>query len=118
MSVPGRECLVACAGEDQNLDGAILVRFLADLREPLVHLEGERIARLRPIEGDAADAVAHVEKDVALLCHECLRERLSLTMRRCGSSQVVNSFVGVMRRSPQCMAGPWFLDWPLRGCRC
>ena len=64
------ESLVARAGEDQHLDGAILVRFLADLGNALVHLEREGVARLRPVEGDAADAVAHVEKDVVVLfCH-------------------------------------------------
>ena len=36
--------------------------------------ERECVARLRPVEGDAADAVAHVEKDVVLLFgHVCLR---------------------------------------------
>ena len=87
MSVPGGERLVARAGEDQHLDGAILVRLLADLGDALVHLERECVARLRPVEGDAADAVAHVEKDVVVLFgHVFLRRRLSLTMRRGGSS--------------------------------
>ena len=70
------ERLVARAGEDQDLDGAILVRLLADLGDALVHLERERVARLRPVEGDAADAVAHVEKDVVVLFgHVFLRRR-------------------------------------------
>jgi hypothetical protein len=37
-----------------------------DLGEPLVHLEGEGVARLRPVEGDATDAVIEGKQEVIL----------------------------------------------------
>ena len=63
-----REGLVAGPLKDQNLDRAILAGLLADLREPLVHLEGEGIARLRAIERGTPDAVPHLKQKVTEVC--------------------------------------------------
>ena len=62
----GREGLVAGTLEHQDLDRAVTVRLLADLREPLIHREGKGVASLRPIEGDPADAVRRLEKEVII----------------------------------------------------
>src|SRR5205085_3456027 len=53
----GRKCLVAGAGQDHRLDRAVGVGVLANLGHLLVHRKRQRVARLRPIEGDAGDAV-------------------------------------------------------------
>ena len=60
----GREGLVARAGEDQHLEGAIAGRGFADRGKPLIHVEGQRISGLRPVENDPADAVADLVKQV------------------------------------------------------
>src|SRR2546427_39578 len=54
----------AGALEHEHLDRAVLIGLLAYLREPLVHLEREGIARLRTVERGAPDAVPHLEKEV------------------------------------------------------
>src|SRR5690606_26926396 len=53
----GGKGLVAGAAQHQGASVALVRRGLADLRQALVHGEGERVARLRPVEGDDADAV-------------------------------------------------------------
>src|SRR5262245_59258548 len=56
----GGKGLVAGAGYDQDLGLAGAPDAAADLGHPFIHRESERIARLRPIEGDPADMVALV----------------------------------------------------------
>jgi hypothetical protein len=41
-----------------------LGRARADLRKPPIHVESQRIPRLRPVEGDPADAVADLIEQV------------------------------------------------------
>jgi hypothetical protein len=62
----GRECLVACAGEDQHLEGTITGRGFAYRCKPFIHVEGQRISRLRPVEGDPADAIADLVKQMGI----------------------------------------------------
>ena len=62
----GRERLVAGAGEDHDLDRGIVVHLAADLGHALVHREGERIARLRPVEGDAGNPVADLIEEIGV----------------------------------------------------
>src|SRR6202021_2294461 len=52
-----RERLVAGAGQDQRLDRTVAVGRFADRGHLLVHREGQRVARLRTVERDPADAV-------------------------------------------------------------
>jgi len=59
-----REGFVAGALEHQHLDRAVAIGLIANCREPLIHREGEGIARLRAIERDPADAVAQFVEDV------------------------------------------------------
>ena len=56
--------LVAGALEHQHLDGTVAIGLVANCGEPLIHREGEGIARLRAIERDPADAVAQLVEDV------------------------------------------------------
>src|SRR6202012_3575438 len=49
--------LVAGAGDDQRLDRAIGVDALADHGHLFVHRKGQRVARLRTVEGHPGDAV-------------------------------------------------------------
>ena len=58
------EGLVAGALQHQHLERAIAVGLVADFRQPFVHRESERVARLRAIERDPADAAAHFVEDV------------------------------------------------------
>ena len=39
----------------------------ADLAQPVVHVEGQRVVRLRPVERDDADGALHLVKQVS--CH-------------------------------------------------
>ena len=55
----GGERLVAGAGDQDRLHRAVAVGVAADLGQALVHGEGEGVPRLRPVEGDVRDAVAH-----------------------------------------------------------
>src|SRR5262249_28265622 len=65
---PRGEGLVAGTLEYENLDQAVLIGLLADLRESLVHREGEGIARLRTVECGAPNPVLHVEQEVIGAC--------------------------------------------------
>jgi len=60
----GRECLVAGALQHQHLDRTVAIGLVADFRKPLIHRKRKRIARLRTIERDAADAVAQLVENV------------------------------------------------------
>ena len=64
MSVPAANALSPAPLQHQHLDRAVVVRLVADLRQPLVHLEREGVAGLRAIEGNLADAVAGLEQKV------------------------------------------------------
>jgi hypothetical protein len=66
MSVPEAKCLVACAGQDQHLVGTVAGSTRADLRKPPVHVERQRIPCLRSVEGDPADAIADLVKEVGV----------------------------------------------------
>src|SRR5262245_13648313 len=84
----GARCkgLVAGALEYEHLDRAVLVGLLAYLREPLVHREGEGIARLRTVEYGAPNTVLHLEQEVTgargLLIHAILVLRPVLNAKR------------------------------------
>jgi hypothetical protein len=58
----GGEGLVASALQDEPLDRAVTVSLVAELREPFVHLERERVAGLRAIECHSPDAISQLEK--------------------------------------------------------
>jgi hypothetical protein len=58
------EGLVAGALQHQHFERPIAIGLVADFGKPLIHREGERVARLRAIERDPADAVAPFEEDV------------------------------------------------------
>src|SRR5262249_48089243 len=81
---PRCEGLIAGALEHEHLDRTVPVGLLADLGKTLVHLEGEGIAGLRPVERGAPDAVPHLEKefigDRGLLIH-AIRLRISCYCR-------------------------------------
>jgi hypothetical protein len=59
-----RKGLVAGALEHQHLDRTVAIGLVAECGEPLIHREGEGIARLRAIEGDPPDAVAQLVENV------------------------------------------------------
>jgi hypothetical protein len=50
--------------EHQHLDRAVAIGFLANSGKPLIHREGEGVARLRAIERDPTDAVAGFVENV------------------------------------------------------
>ena len=66
MSVPAANALSPAPAQHQHLDRGIAVGAFADLGQPLVHLEREGVARLRPVEGDPADAVIDGKQEVVL----------------------------------------------------
>src|SRR5207244_3951603 len=51
-------------GQDQHFQRAVVVGGVADLRQALVHRERQGIARLRPVEGDAADAALDLVEEI------------------------------------------------------
>jgi hypothetical protein len=53
----GGEGFLAGAGDDDGAHRIVVVRLGAELRQPLVHREGQRVARLRAVQRDADDAV-------------------------------------------------------------
>ena len=61
--------LVAGPPQQQHLDRLVAVGEFADLGEPLIHLECEGVARLRPVEGHPADAVITDGKQEVVLPH-------------------------------------------------
>ena len=64
MSVPAAKALSPAPVRIRTLIERSVVDARADLGQPLVHREGEGVARLRPVEGDAGDAVADLVEDV------------------------------------------------------
>ena len=56
--------LVAGPAQHQHLDGPIVIGLLANGGEPLVHGEGEGVARLRAVESDPPDAVVAFKNEV------------------------------------------------------
>src|SRR3974377_1666968 len=56
---PAGDGPAAGARDHQNLDRGVALGFIANRGEPLIHREGEGIARLRAIERDPADAAPH-----------------------------------------------------------
>src|SRR5258705_406588 len=57
----------ASAGDDQRAQRAIGASGRANLAQPVVHLEGERVVRRRAVEGDDADGALHLVEQLA--CH-------------------------------------------------
>ena len=70
---PRCERFIASTRENKHFNRTVPIGPLADLRELLVHLEGEGIAGVRTVERRAPDAVTHLEKEVigvgGLLAH-------------------------------------------------
>src|SRR5207247_9961457 len=56
--------LFALARQNQGPERPVGVGRVADFLEALVHREGERVSRLRPIEGYAADSIVHLVQKV------------------------------------------------------
>jgi hypothetical protein len=54
----GGEGLLPGAGDDDGAQRTVLAGREGDLPQPLIHREGQRVARLRPVQRDEADAVA------------------------------------------------------------
>ena len=59
-----RERPVPRPGHDQHFQRIVRIDRLAALRELLIHFEGEGVAGLGPVNGDARDAAAHIEKEI------------------------------------------------------
>ena len=111
--------------QDQNLHRG--VEAGADLAQPLVHRKGHGVARLRPVEGDEADPLAHFEEDVVAhagtpMTFASVRRRISSaewpssrsTSTECSPSSgpafSMRAGVRDMRMGePTCRTGPSFL---------
>jgi hypothetical protein len=61
---PRCERFIASTRENKHFNRTVPIGLLADLREPLIHLEGEGIAGVRTVERRAPDTITHLEKKV------------------------------------------------------
>src|SRR3546814_3357960 len=92
----GGEGLVARPAQHQRPGVALAGGAFADLRQTLVHAEGEGIARLGPVEGDDADAVAQLVEQI--LAHETILPTCRST--RPGRSEEHTSELQSLMRTP------------------
>lgn len=72
--------MFAGPGEDHRLDRAVGVHGLANRRHLLVHRKGQRVARLRAIEGQVGNAVLGRTDQVFSGCYRGVHRTLFLLL--------------------------------------
>src|SRR5437588_1565031 len=99
---PGDEGLVPGAGQHHAAQGVVLVGFARDLTEPVVHGEGHRIARLRPVEGQPEDVPPALLDQLGYL--SCDRCTLPIALR--GSASTNRTDLGHLNLARRSWAKP------------